>query len=213
MIRILIIDDHTIVQRGLRQIVAGEPDMVVAGEARTGPEGLALAQAQPWDVVVLDLSMPGRGGLEILKELKQARPRVPVLILSMYPEEQYAIRALRLGAAGYLTKESAPEELIGAIRKVIRGGRYVSAALAETLAGRMVTGDRAGEQPLHESLSDREYLVLRLIGAGKTVTEISRELALSAKTISTYRARILQKMGMRTNAELTHYAISNRLVD
>ncbi len=213
MIRILIIDDHTIVQRGLQQIVAGEPDMVVAGEARTGPEGLALAQAQPWDVVVLDLSMPGRGGLEVLKELKQARPRVPVLILSMYPEEQYAIRALRLGAAGYLTKESAPEELIGAIRKVIRGGRYVSAALAETLAGRMVTGDRAGEQPLHESLSDREYLVLRLIGAGKTVTEISRELALSAKTISTYRARILQKMGMRTNAELTHYAISNRLVD
>jgi two-component system invasion response regulator UvrY len=213
MIHILIIDDHTIVQRGLRQIVAGEPDMLVAGEARTGSEGLAMAQAQPWDVVVLDLSMPGRGGLEVLKELKQALPRLPVLILSMYPEEQYAIRALRLGAAGYLTKESAPEELIGAIRKVIKGGRYVSAALAETLAGRMVTHDQIGERPLHESLSDREYLVLRLIGTGKTVTEIADELALSIKTISTYRARILQKMGMRTNAELTHYVISNHLTD
>ncbi len=211
MIRILIVDDHTIVHRGLRQIVAEESDMVVAGEARTGQEGLALVQAQPWDLVVLDVSMPGRGGLDVLKELKQVRPKLPVLVLSMYPEEQYALRAMRLGASGYMTKESAPEELIGAIRKVVAGGRYVSASLAETLAGSLVA-DRQGERPLHETLSDREYHVLRLIASGKTVTEIADELALSVKTISTYRSRVLEKMCMKTNAELTHYAISNRLV-
>ncbi len=212
MIRILIVDDHTIVHRGLRQIVAEEPDMVVAGEARNGQEGLALVQAQPWDLVVLDVSMPGRGGLDVLKELKQVRPNLPVLVLSMYPEEQYAIRALRLGASGYMTKESAPEELIGAIRKVVAGGRYVSASLAETLAGSLVAVDRQGDRLPHETLSNREYHVLRLIASGKSVTDIADELALSVKTISTYRARVLEKMGMKTNADLTRYAISNRLV-
>ena len=211
MIRILIIDDHTIVHRGLRQIVAEEPDIVVTGEARTGHEGLELAQTQPCELVVLDISMPGRGGLDVLKELKQVRPNLPVLVLSMYPEEQYATRALRLGASGYMTKESAPEELIGAIRRVVAGGRYVSASLAETLAGRLAA-DRQSERPLHESLSDREYHVLRLIASGKTVTEIAEELTLSVKTISTYRSRVLEKMGMKTNAELTHYAVSNRLL-
>ncbi len=213
MIRILVIDDHIIVHRGLREIVAEEPDMVVAGEARSGVEGLSLAQAQPWDVVVLDLSMPSRGGLEVLKELKGGHPKLPVLILSMYPEEQYAIRALQLGASGYLTKESAAEELIRAIRKVVRGGRYVSSTLAETLAGRMVAVDRLAEQPLHETLSEREFLVLRLMASGKTVADIANELALDTKTISTYRARILEKMGMKSDAELTHYAIRNKLVE
>jgi two-component system invasion response regulator UvrY len=211
MIRILIIDDHTIVHRGLRQIVSEEPDMVVAGEARTGQEGLAQAQTLPWDLVVLDVSMPGRGGLDVLKELKQVRPKLPVLVLSMYPEEQYATRALRLGASGYMTKESAPEELIVAIRRVVAGGCYVSASLAQTLAGSLAA-DRQSERPLHESLSDREYHVLRLIASGKTVTEIAHDLFLSVKTISTYRRRVLEKMRMKTNAELTHYAISNQLV-
>ncbi len=211
MIRILIIDDHAIVHRGLRQIVAEEPDMMVAGEARTGQEGLALAQTQSWDLVVLDVSMPGRGGLDVLKELKHMRPNLPVLVLSMYPEEQYATRALRLGASGYMTKESAPEELIGAIRSVVAGGRYVSASLAQALAGSVAT-DRQSERPLHQRLSDREFHVLRLIASGKTVSEIADELSLSVKTISTYRARVLEKMGMKTNAELTHYAVSNRLV-
>jgi two-component system invasion response regulator UvrY len=213
MIRILVIDDHIIVHRGLRQIVGEEPDMMVAGEARSSLEGLSLAQTQPWDAVVLDLSMPGRGGLEVLKELKRERPKLPVLILSMYPEEQYAIRSLRLGASGYLTKESAPEELIRAIRKIVAGGRYVSSSLAETLAGRMVAADRVAEQPPHETLSDREFLVLRLIASGKTVADIASELALGVKTIHTYRTRILEKLGMKTNAELTQYAIRNRLVE
>jgi len=213
MIRILVIDDHIIVHRGLREIVAEEPDMVVAGEARSGVEGLSLAQAQPWDVVVLDLSMPSRGGLEVLKELKGEHPKLPVLILSMYPEEQYAIRALQLGASGYLTKESAPEELIRAIRKVVRGGRYVSSTLAETLAGRMLAVDRLAAQPLHETLSEWEFLVLRLIASGKRVADIANELALDTKTVSTYRTRILEKMGMKNDAELTHYAIRNELVE
>jgi two-component system invasion response regulator UvrY len=213
MIRILVIDDHIIVHRGLRQIVGEEPDMMVAGEARSSLDGLSLAQTQPWDAVVLDLSMPGRGGLEVLKELKRERPKLPVLILSMYPEEQYAIRSLRLGASGYLTKESAPEELIKAIRKIVTGGRYVSSSLAETLAGRMVAADRVAGQPPHETLSDREFLVLRLIASGKTVADIGSELALGVKTIHTYRTRILEKLGMKTNAELTQYAIRNRLVE
>ncbi len=213
MIRILIVDDYAIVHRGLKQIVADQPDMVVAGEAKSGQEGLTLVRTQPWDLVVLDLSMPGRDGLGVLRELKRERPTLPVLILSMYPEEQYATRALRLGASGYMTKESAPEELIKAIRKVVAGGRYVSASLAETLAGRMIAADRVAEHPLHETLSDREFLVLRLIASGKTVADIANELALGVKTINTYRARILEKLGMKSDAELTHYAIRNRLVE
>jgi len=212
MIRILIADDHAVVRRGLKQIVADEPDLMVAGEAHSGQEALALARGQHWDVVMLDISMPGRGGLEVLKDLKQERPGLPVLILSMHPEEQFAVRALKLGASGYLTKDSAPEELVRAIRKVVAGGRYVTASLAEKLAGNLVP-DRQGERPLHEILSDREFLVMRLIASGKSVTDIADELALSVKTISTYRARVLEKMGMKSNADLTRYAISNQLVD
>jgi two-component system, NarL family, invasion response regulator UvrY len=160
-------------------------------------------------VLVLDVSMPGRGGLEILKDVKQERPKLPVLILSMHPEDQYAVRALKAGAAGYLNKDSAPEELVKAVRKVVGGGRYVSANVAEKLAYDL-TSD-TGRAP-HETLSDREFQVLCMIASGKSVTDIAEELALSVKTVSTYRARILEKMGMRNNAELTHYAIQNRLV-
>ena len=178
------------------------------GEARSGAEALALVREQDWDIVVLDISMPGRNGLEALKELRQVRPRTPVLILTTHPEEQYAIRVFRAGAAGYMTKESAPEHLVEAVRRVTAGGRYISPSLAELLAA-SVGGD--AEKPPHESLSDREYQVLCMIASGKTVGQIARELSLSDKTISTYRARILEKMGMKTNADLTHYAISNRL--
>ncbi len=208
MIRILIADDHAVVRRGLRQTVAEEADLAVVGEAANGPELLGLVRKQPCDVVVLDISMPGRSGLDVLKDIKQEHPKLPLLVLSMHPEDQYAVRALKMGAAGYLTKETAPEELVAAIRKVISGGRYVSPSLAERLAIGLTTDV---ERP-HESLSEREYQVLCLIGSGKSVSEIATELSLSVKTVSTYRARILEKMNMKNNAELTHYAIRNGLV-
>lgn len=206
--KVLIADDHAIVRRGLKDILADEYAAVSVGEARNAQEVFKLVEEQDWDIVVLDISMPGKSGLEVLKELKQARPKTPVLILTTYPEEQYAIRVLKAGAAGYMTKESAPEHLIDAIRKVTRGGRYISPALAELLVASVVAD--AGKPP-HENLSDREYQVLCLIGSGKTVGQIADQLALSVTTVSTYRARILEKMGMKTNAELTHYAISNKL--
>ena len=206
--RVLIADDHAVVRRGLIQILTDACKTLTVGEARDAPEVLRLARERDWDIVVLDISMPGRNGLEALKELRQVRPRTPVLILTTHPEEQYAIRVLRAGAAGYMTKESAPEHLVEAVRRVTAGGRYVSPSLAELLAA-SVGGD--AEKPPHESLSDREYQVLCMIASGKTVGQIARELSLSDKTISTYRARILEKMGMKTNADLTHYAISNRL--
>ncbi len=209
MIKILVADDHAIVREGLKQIVADTSDMVVAGEAVDGPEVLALVRKEAWDLILLDISMPGRGGIDILKDLKIEKPKLPVLVLSMYPEEQYAIRALKAGAAGYLTKESAPEELIEAIRKVSRGGKYISSTLAESLASRVGTNP---EKPLHETLSDREYQVMLMIASGKTVTEIANELSLSVKTISTNRARILRKMGMKNSAEITYYAIKHGLV-
>ena len=209
MIRILIADDHAIVRRGLKQIFAEEAGMTVAGEAQNAQEVLDLVRKQNWDVVVLDIAMPGRGGLDVLKELKQEFPQLPVLILSMHPEDQYAIRALKAGAAGYLTKESAPEELVNAIRKVMLGGKYVSASLAEKLA---LALDTDTSKPPHETLSDREYQVMCLIASGKTVGEIADELSLSVKTISTYRARILEKMNLKSNAALTHYAVQQRLV-
>lgn len=207
--RVLIADDHPVVRRGLRQILADEYPSLSVGEARDAGEALKLASEQDWDVILLDISMPGRSGLEVLKELKRERPKVPVLILTSYPEEQYAVRVLKAGAAGYMTKESAAEHLIEGIRKAIRGGRYVSPHLAELLAANVGAG---GEMPPHESLSDREYEVLCLIASGRTVGEIAGELSLSVKTVSTYRARILEKMGMKTNAELTHYALKNGLV-
>jgi two-component system invasion response regulator UvrY len=209
MIRILIADDHSIVREGMKQILADIEDIQVAGEAANGADVLAKVQKQPFDMVLLDISMPGRSGLDVLKELKNIQPRLPVLMLSMYPEEQYAVRALRSGASGYLTKESAPDELISAIRKVCGGGKYVSASLAENMA---FTIDRKTEQSPHESLSDREYQIMCMIASGKAVKDIARELSLSVKTISTYRSRILVKMNMKTNAEVTRYALQNSLV-
>lgn len=206
--RVLIADDHAVVRRGLKQILLDEYGALEVGEAGDAHETLRLAREEPWDIVVLDISMPGRSGLEVLKELKQTRPRLPVLILTTHPEEQYAVRVLKAGAAGYMTKESAPEHLVEAVRKVTAGGRYITPTLADLL----VTQIAGAEKPPHESLSDREFQVLRLIASGKSVGQIAEELSLSSNTVSTYRARVLEKMGMRTNAELTHYAISNGLV-
>ena len=210
MIRILIADDHAVVRRGLRQTVSEEHDITVVGEASNAQELLGLVRKQPCDVVVLDISMPGRSGLDVLIELHREHPKLPILVLSMHSEDQYAMRALRIGAAGYLTKETAPEELVKAIRKAVAGGKYVTPSLAEKLALGL---GRDSERPLHETLSEREYQVLCLIASGKSVTEISADLSLSVKTISTYRARILEKMNLKNNAELMHYAIHNRLVD
>lgn len=208
MIRILVADDHAIVRRGLIQILAEHCDMSVVGEASDAAELFALARAQQWDIVVLDVSMPGRGGLEVLKELKTEFPARPVLILSVHPEDQYAVRALRAGAAGYLTKDSAPAELVNAIRKAMQGGKYVSPSLAEKLAFNLAPDP---DRLPHEALSDREYQVLCAIASGKTVSEIAEEMSLSVKTISTYRTRLLEKMNLKNNAELTHYAIQHGL--
>jgi two-component system invasion response regulator UvrY len=209
MIGVLIADDHAVVRQGLKQIVTENPDMAIVGEASNGHEVLELARTRDCDVVLLDLAMPGKDGLDTLKELRLLRPQLPVLILSVSPEDQYAIRLLRAGAAGYLTKESAPEELVTAIRKVSEGGRYVSAALGEQLA---LLLDSGTDRPLHESLSDREFRVMLLLGSGKTVTEVAETLCLSVKTISTYRSRALAKMNMRNNAEFSFYALRHGLI-
>jgi DNA-binding NarL/FixJ family response regulator len=210
MIKILIADDHPIVREGLKQIIRATPDLVVAGEANNAQEVLDLVMLQDFHVVLLDISMPGRNGLDILKQLKGMKPGIHHLILSTHPEEQYALRALKSGASGYLTKDRVPEELINAIRKAAQGGKYISAELAEKLAFDL-SGETA-ESP-HHTLSDREYQVMCMIASGKTVKQIGQELALSIKTISTYRRRILEKMHMRTNAEITHYAIHRGLVN
>ncbi|MEA2144359.1 MAG: hypothetical protein QOI64_2789 [Solirubrobacteraceae bacterium] len=210
MKKILIVDDHEVVREGVKKVLGELPDTITFGEAGTAPDALRLAREQDWDVVMLDLSLGDRGGLEVLKELKQTRPRLPVLILSMHSEEQYARRAFKAGAAGYVTKDSPRAELVKAVNKVISGGRYVSAALAERLI--IDLGSDTDRAP-HEALSDREFEVMRLLASGKTVGEIAGMLNLSDSTISTYRARILEKMGMKNNAELTHYAIQNKLVD
>lgn len=209
MIRILIADDHAVVRRGLKQILEDQTDMRVEGEAQNGQQVLDLVRKQAWDVVLTDISMPGRNGLEVLKEIKREHPKLPVLILSMHPEDQYALRALKAGASGYLTKESAPDDLVNAIRQVVSGKKYVTGSLAEMLATEF---ERPSDKPLHECLSDRELQTLCLIASGHTPTEIAVELALSVKTISTYRSRVLEKMRMKNNAELTHYAISHKLV-
>ncbi len=198
------------VRQGLKQILADEFSRAVFGEAGTAQEAITKVWENEWDVVVLDITMPGRTGLEVLAEIRKSRPHLPVLVLSMHPEDQFAMRVLKSGAAGYMTKESAPEALVGAIKKVLAGGRYVSPALAEQMASYLGTDV---QKPPHERLSDREFLVLRLIASGKTVSQIAGELALSVKTISTYRVRILEKMLMSSNAELTHYAIQSRLVE
>jgi len=210
MKRILIVDDHEVVRDGVKRILDKPSGATMFGEASTASEALELAQEQDWDVVVLDLSLGGRDGLEVLKELKRIRPRLPVLILSMHAEEFFARRALKAGASGYITKNSRRAELAGAVDKVIGGGIYISPALAEKL---VIDLRKDTDRPPHETLSDREFEVLRLIASGKTVGEAADILSLSVATISTYRARILEKMGMKTNAELTRYAIQARLVD
>jgi DNA-binding NarL/FixJ family response regulator len=210
MIKILIADDHPVVRKGLKEIIQAIPDMTVSGEASNEQEVLENVRKIDFDVVLLDISMPGKSGLDVLKELKRGKPELPVLILSIHPEEQYAVRVLKAGASGYLTKDSAPDELITAILKVSRGKKYISASLAEKLAYDLEIG---AEKPLHETLSDREYEVMCLIASGKTIKEIAEELYLSVKTISTYRARILEKMNMKSSAELTHYAIKLGLVE
>ena len=207
MLKILVADDHPIVRRGLKQILAEEPDIVEIGEAQNSSEVLDLVRTHTWDAVVLDITMPGRDGLDILQDLKREHPRLPVLILSMHPEDQLAVTALKEGAAGYMNKECAPDELIGAIRKIIRGGKYVSATLAEKLAFMVES-----QKPLHDSLSPREYQVMLMFASGKTLSEIGEEMSLSIKTIATYKARILEKMKMKNNAELFHYAIKHKLV-
>jgi len=209
MIKIIIADDHAVVRTGLKQIIESDPNLRVTGEASSGFELLEKIQEGNYDVVLLDISMPGKDGLETLKEIKRIKPKLPVLIFTVYPEDQYAVRLLKAGASGYLNKECEPEELIEAIYRVAMGRKYVSENLAELLAQKL---EETSSVPLHELLSDREFQVLCLIASGKTIKEIADTLQLSANTVSTYRIRILEKMKMKNNAELTHYAIKNGLV-
>lgn len=208
-IRILVVDDHAVVRQGVKQILAEMPGVVVAGEAGSGQEALGKIRSEAWDVVILDISLPDRSGLDVLKQAKSFYPKLPVLVLSMHAEAQYAVRVLRAGASGYLTKESAPEELIAAISKIAAGGRYVSSSLAEKLAFEIGVDQ---ERPLHERLSDREFEVLCMIAQGTRIKEIAEKLCLSVKTVSSHRARILNKMNMRSNAELVQYAMKNDLL-
>jgi two-component system invasion response regulator UvrY len=209
MIRILIADDHAIVREGLKQVVSRTSDLTLADEASTGEEALQKALTKDYDVVVLDISFPDRNGLEILKDIKAEKPDLPILILSIHPEEEVAVRALQTGASGYLTKETASDELVAAIRKVSSGGEYVTISLAERIASMLRSGT-AG--PLHETLSDREFEVMRGIAAGKTVKEIAGQMFLSPNTVRTYRNRVLEKMGMKTNADIMRYAIEHKLM-
>jgi two-component system invasion response regulator UvrY len=208
MIRTLIVDDHAIVRKGLRQILEETTDIVVSDEAETGNEALEKIRKNDYDAIILDISMPDRNGLDILKQIKSEKPDLAVLILSIHPEDQYAVRALRSGASGYLTKESAPEELIEAVRRISGRRKYISSSLAEKLASKL---ESDSEQPLHEALSDREYEVMLMIAKGSAMKDIAEGLHLSVKTVSTYRSRVLQKMQMKNNAELIHYVISNEL--
>jgi len=210
MLRILVADDHEVVRKGLVKVLSETLQPVKVDEAVNGQEAVSKASKAEYDLVVLDMKMPGKSGLDVLKELKQHRPKLPVLILSMLPEEQFAIRAIRAGASGYLTKDAAGDELVLAIRKALKGERYISGSLAEILAGDL---DGDSEKPPHEILSDREYQVMLMIASGKPVGAIAKELCLSVKTISSYRANILLKTRMKNNSELTHYAIQNNLVD
>jgi two-component system invasion response regulator UvrY len=209
MIRVLIADDHAIVRQGLRQILADTPDMAVRGEAANGVDAVRMVRSDDFDVVLMDVSMPGKGGIDALKQIKQEKPKLPVLFLSVYPEDQYAVRLLKAGASGYLTKESAPESLVKAIRTAAEGRRYISPAVAELLADQL---DRDVDQPVHMQLSDREFEIMRLLAVGLTTSQVADELKLSVKTVSTYRSRLLRKMGLNNNAEITYYAIKNGLI-
>ncbi len=210
MIHALIADDHALVRRGIREVLEEGGDIRVTGEASHAGEVLALLEKVPCDVVVLDINLPGRSGLDVLEDLRRERPGLPVLILTVYSEEQYALRALKSGAAGYLTKEAVPERLVEAVRKVVAGGRYITPTLAERLAS-MVRGGFEGAP--HDLLSEREFHVFRLLSAGKSVSEIAEAMKLSVKTVSTYRARALEKLGLKSNAELTQYAVRNGLLE
>jgi two-component system invasion response regulator UvrY len=210
VIRVIIADDHAVVRRGLREILSESSDIVVAGEAASAADVARLLAAERFDVAVLDMNMPGASGLELLATVHATYPTLPILVLTMHPEDQFGVHVLRAGAAGFLNKESAPEKLVEAVRKVGRGGRWISAELAETLAS-VVAGGKDG--PLHARLTPRELEVLCLLASGMTVSDVAKKLALSVKTVSTHRTRILAKMNMKSNAELTHYAIKNKLVD
>lgn len=208
MIKVIVVDDHPVIREGLKQVVGGIMGMTVVAETGDGNEAFALVQNTPCDVVFLDIGLPHKSGLDILKELRAANPYLPVLIVSSFPEDQYARRCLRAGAAGYLHKDNVLAEAVQAIRKVVRGGRYLSESLADRLAVEPKTGG-----PEHQRLSDREYQIVCMIGSGKTVSEIAEELQLSIKTISTYRVRVLEKLNLKNNAEIARYAIKGRLVD
>ena len=217
MIKVLVCDDHLIVRQGIKQILADAPDIVLAGEADSGPEAVRLIREASTrggiDVVLMDIAMPQRDGLDVLKQLKSEFSRLPVLMLSTYPDKQYAVRSLKLGAAGYLNKSADSEQMTGAIRKVAAGGLFITPAVAEQLAGALGAGQaRAAEAPLHERLSHREYQVFRLLTAGRSVGEIAEQLVLSSNTVSTYRSRILEKTGARNDVELALYAVQADLV-
>ncbi|MCH7763358.1 MAG: response regulator transcription factor [Candidatus Marinimicrobia bacterium] len=212
MINIFLVDDHAIIREGLKRIISKTDDIIIVGEATNSEEMISQVLNPDWhaDLVLLDITLPGRSGIDLLKQLKVLKPNLKFLVLSIHSEDQYALRALRCGASGYMTKDSVPEQLTGAIRKIHSGGMYISSSLAEKLAGYV---GKSVDQPRHNSLSDREYQVMCLLASGKTVTEIAKELVLSVKTISTNRSRVLEKMGMRTNAQLTYYAIQNKLIE
>lgn len=212
MIKIFVLDDHAIIREGLQRIVSKTDDMRIVGEATSGKEIINEASKSDWDadIVLLDITLPGRSGIEVMRQLKVMRPHLRFLVLSIHPEDQYAVRALRSGASGYMTKDSAPEELIGAIRTIYSGGKYVSPSLTEKLVS-YLRKDR--DRPLHETLSNREFQVMCMIASGKTVTEIAKELALSVKTVSAYRTKVMEKMNMKTNAQLTLYVLQRQLTD
>jgi len=210
MIKVLITDDHAIVRQGLKQILGETADMTVVGEADTGLKAIRMADSIAADVMLLDIGLPDRSGIEALKQIKKDHPKLAVLMLSMHAEDQYALRAIKAGASGYLNKNSATELLVTAIRKVASGKKYISPALAEELANNILHND---EQPLHQTLSDREFQTLCLIASGRSLTQAAEDLSLSVKTVSVYRARLLEKMNLKNNAELTHYAIKNQLVE
>lgn len=208
--KIMIVDDHAVVRQGIKQIISDLDDVMEIGEAGNGSDAIRMLREGDWDMVLLDIGLPGKNGIEVLKQIRSEWKKLPVLMLSMYSEDQYAMRAIRSGASGYMTKETAPDELLNAIAKVMRGGRYISPEVAEKM---VFDHDEDTDELPHHVLSDREYEVLRLIASGKTVSEIAEDLTLSVKTISTYRSRILEKMKMKHNAELTHYAIKHELVE
>ena len=208
--RVLVADDHPIVLKGIKQVLGETPDIIIGGDARTGEEVLRKVRQGRWDVLVLDFRMPGLHGLDLIRQIKRDNPKLPVLVLSMHAEDQFAVRLLKGGASGYITKESAPGELVKAIRKVCSGGTYISAQLAAQLAGNLA---QPQEQFSHHALSGREHEVLCRIGEGQSVTDIAEALALSVKTVSTYRARILDKMRLKSTADLIRYALQHRLVE